>query len=102
MQNSFDIMKIDSDDSLLWVEAAESFDAAKDRVLEFMYGSPGEYIVFDQETKQLLALFSPRPEWSPLDSDLASVEETLIPADVPTFEEPFESPYFQTVPSVVM
>jgi len=29
MQNSFDIMKIDSDDSLLWVEAAESFDEAK-------------------------------------------------------------------------
>ena len=98
MQNSFDIMKIDSDDSLLWVEAAESFDAAKDRVLEFMYGSPGEYIVFDQETKQLLALFSPRPEWSPSDLDLASVEETLIPADLPLVDEP----YFQPVPSEVM
>jgi len=98
MQNSFDIMKIDSDDSLLWVEAAESFDAAKDRVLEFMYGSPGEYIVFDQETKQLLALFSPRPEWSPLDLDLASVAETLIPADLPLVDEP----YFQPVPSEVM
>ena len=98
MQNSFDIMKINSDDSLLWVEAAESFDAAKDRALEFMYGSPGEYIVFDQETKQLLALFSPRPEWSPLDLDLASVEETLIPAALPLVDEP----YFQPIPSEVM
>ncbi len=60
MQNSFDIMKVDGDESLIWVEAAEDLSAAKVRVWELLFGSPGEYIVFNQETKQLVAHFSAR------------------------------------------
>lgn len=68
MENSFDIMKVLSDDSLAWLEAAEELSAARIRVWELLADSPGEYIVFNQETKTLVAHFSihetPQvPEW---------------------------------------
>ena len=68
MENSFDIMKVLADDSLAWMEAAEELSAARLRVWELLADSPGEYIVFNQETKTLVAHFSiheaPQvPEW---------------------------------------
>jgi hypothetical protein len=66
--NPFDIIKVLSDDSLAWVEAAEELSAARLRVWELLADSPGEYIVFNQETKTLVAHFSihetpPIPGW---------------------------------------
>jgi hypothetical protein len=58
VKNSFDIMKVLSDDSLAWLEAAEELSAARIRVWELLADSPGEYIVFNQETKTLVAHFS--------------------------------------------
>jgi len=68
VENPFDIMKVLSDDSLAWLEAAEELSAARLRVWELLADSPGEYIVFNQETKTLVAHFSihetPQiPEW---------------------------------------
>lgn len=68
MENPFDIIKVLSDDSLAWLEAAEELSAARLRVWELLADSPGEYIVFNQETKTLVAHFSihetPQvPEW---------------------------------------
>ena len=66
--NPFDIIKVLADDSLAWVEAAEELSAARIRVWELLADSPGEYIVFNQQTKTLVAHFSihetPQiPEW---------------------------------------
>ena len=91
MQNPFDIMKIENDESLVWVEAADSFDAAKTRVWELMFGCPGEYIVYNQETKELLSLFSPKPVVSSFD----------IPDDMPFVLQETEN-FLQAVPSEIM
>ena len=61
-------MKVQSDDSLAWLEAAEELSAARLRVWELLADSPGEYIIFNQETKTLVAHFSiheapQTPEW---------------------------------------
>ena len=68
LENPFDIMKVRSDDSLAWLEAAEELSAARIRVRELLADSPGEYIIFNQETKTLVAHFSihealQTPEW---------------------------------------
>jgi hypothetical protein len=68
LENPFDIMKVRSDDSLAWLEAAEELSAARIRVRELLADSPGEYIIFNQETKTLVAHFSiheapQMPEW---------------------------------------
>jgi len=78
LENPFDIMKVLSDDSLAWLEAVEELSAARIRVWELLADSPGEYIVFNQETKTLVAHFSiheapQTPEWWRQDDD--SLEE---------------------------
>ena len=95
--NPFDIIKVLSDDSLAWVEAAEELSAARLRVWELLADSPGEYIVFNQETKTLVAHFSiheaPQvPEWWRREDDYV---ETLQPAvaaieDDAEFDEDYE------------
>ena len=83
--NPFDIIKVLTDDSLAWVEAADDLSSARLRVWELLADSPGEYIVFNQETKTLVAHFSMHeapqvPEWWRRDDDYV---ETLQPAAVP-------------------
>ena len=78
LENPFDIMKVLSDDSLAWLEAVEELSAARIRVWELLADSPGEYIIFNQETKTLVAHFSiheapQTPEWWRQDDD--SLEE---------------------------
>ena len=78
--NPFDIIKVLSDDSLAWVEAAKELTTARLRVWELLAGSPGEYIVFNQQTKTLVAHFSIHqapeiPEWWRREDDY----ETLLP-----------------------
>jgi len=80
--NPFDIIKVLSDDNLAWVEAVKELSAARLRVWELLADSPGEYIVFNQQTKTLVAHFSihetPQvPEWWRREDDSM---ETLQPA----------------------
>ena len=91
MENSFDIMKVLADDSLAWMEAAEELSAARLRVWELLADSPGEYIVFNQETKTLVAHFSiheaPQvPEWWRHEDDCVEDPEPAT-APVDTFDD---------------
>jgi hypothetical protein len=85
VENSFDIMKVLSDDSLAWLEAAEELSAARIRVWELLADSPGEYIVFNQETKTLVAHFSihetPQvPEWWRQEDDNVETPQPAVAA----------------------
>ena len=85
MKNPFDIIKVLADDSLAWVEAAEELSAARVRVWELLADSPGEYIVFNQETKTLVAHFSiheapQTPEWWRREDDCVDELQPAIPA----------------------
>lgn len=98
MENSFDIMKVLADDTLAWVEAAEELSAARVRVWELLADSPGEYIVFNQETKTLVAHFSiheapQTPEWWRRDDDCVDELQPAIPA--------FEDDYLEELQPVV-
>jgi hypothetical protein len=84
-QHPFDIIKILSDDRLQWLETAEELKAARLRVWELLADSPGEYIVFNQETKTLVAHFSIQeapqiPEWWRRDDDYAHIPHPAVPA----------------------
>jgi len=98
VKNPFDIIKVLADDSLAWVEAAEELSAARARVWELLVDSPGEYIVFNQETKTLVAHFSihegpQTPEWWRRDDDCADELQPAVPA--------FEDDYLEELQPVV-
>jgi hypothetical protein len=76
VENPFDIMKVLSDDRLTWVEAANELSAARRRICELLADSPGEYIVFNQETKQLVSHFT---AWEPVEPLLGLEEDVLQP-----------------------
>jgi hypothetical protein len=85
VENAFDIMKVLSDDSLAWLEAAKELSAARLRVWELLADSPGEYIVFNQETKTLVAHFSihetPQiPEWWRQEDECGETSQPAIAA----------------------
>lgn len=46
----FDILKIDDNGELLWVEAAPDLDTAKERVRAMGSASPGRYVILSQRT----------------------------------------------------
>ena len=74
VENPFDIMKVLNDDRLTWVEAANELSAARLRICELLADSPGEYIVFNQETKQLVSHFT---AWEPVQPLLGLEDEVL-------------------------
>jgi hypothetical protein len=102
VKNQFDIMKVLSDDTLAWLEAAEELSAARLRVWELLADSPGEYIVFNQETKTLVAHFSihetPQiPEWWRQEDDYVETPQPAVAAPVvassaddSTFDDDFD------------
>jgi hypothetical protein len=85
VENPFDIIKVLTDDSLAWLEAAQELSAARVRVWELLADSPGEYIVFNQETKTLVAHFSihEAPEtsqwWAADDEPLEELQPAVLP-----------------------
>ena len=85
MENSFDVIKVDVDETLIWVEAAGDLTSAKIRARELVCCSPGEYLVFDQGTQEIVALFTPRSEAE--QAYLASRE-----AGLETYSETFLEP----------
>jgi hypothetical protein len=85
VENTFDIMKVLSDDRLAWLEAAEELSAARMRVWELLADSPGEYIIFNQETKTLVAHFSIHepvqiPEWWRQEDDYVETPQPALAA----------------------
>lgn len=83
MRNPIDIIRVQSDETLLWMEAADNLTDAKFRARELILNSPGEYIVYDRETQRLISLFSPRP--SRLPSDLLEFDQQTISASLESF-----------------
>jgi hypothetical protein len=54
-----DIFKTDSDGSILWRGAVETFVAARARIHTLALSSPGEYLIFDQYTGQRILVAMP-------------------------------------------
>ncbi len=50
----YDILKKDALGNPIWVEAVEDLRKASVRIDELALRSPGEYIVFNQRTKQIV------------------------------------------------
>ena len=50
----FDILKKDNA-NLVWVEAAHDLEIAKARIRELVATSKGDYVVFDQRTRKIVA-----------------------------------------------
>jgi hypothetical protein len=50
-----DVMRKQNDGSLIWIEAAQSVEIAKSRINTFARTAPGEYVIFDQTTQQVVA-----------------------------------------------
>ena len=50
---AFDILKKDAA-ALVWVEAVHDLELAKQRIKELSARSHGEYVVFDQRTRQIV------------------------------------------------
>ena len=51
---AYDILKKDAAD-MVWVEAVHDLQTAKLRVKELAAGSHGEYVIFDQRTRKIVA-----------------------------------------------
>jgi hypothetical protein len=88
VENSFDVIKVDVDETLIWIEAAESLTSAKIRARELVSWSPGEYLVFDQGTQELVATFSPRSE---TEQACIASRETPLEDDSESLLEPSSS-----------
>ena len=50
----YDILKKDNA-NLVWVEAAQDLEIAKARIRELVAASKGDYVVFDQRTRKIVA-----------------------------------------------
>ena len=62
MQPQFDILKIHIDGNPLWVEAAETLDAAKTRVKELLMLDPAtEFVIFNQQAQETISVKSDAP-----------------------------------------
>jgi hypothetical protein len=57
MVATYDILKKDAT-ALVWVEAVQDLQTARLRVMELMAASEGEYVIFDQCTRRIVAEFS--------------------------------------------
>ncbi len=53
----YDILKKDSVGAPIWLEAVRDLDTAKKRVAELAKNSPGEYVVFCEQTSQIVDEF---------------------------------------------
>jgi hypothetical protein len=51
----FDILRHHDDGSFAWVESADDLSAAQVRLHQLCSEFPGEYVVFDQGTEQIVA-----------------------------------------------
>jgi hypothetical protein len=65
MRAPFDLFKKDGEESFVWLEAARDLSTAKMRLWELSCRTPGEYLVFDHGSAQIIERVSndsTRPE----------------------------------------
>ncbi len=55
MESFFDILEKTDEVNSRWLEAARDLQSAKSRIEERQALSPGEYVVFDPRTQQIVA-----------------------------------------------
>ena len=58
---SYDILKKDAA-ALVWVQAMDNLELAKLRIRELAARSDGEYVIFDQRTRQIVDRFTSRAD----------------------------------------
>jgi hypothetical protein len=54
MQTAYDLLRRDSEGNFAWLEAANDLAAARIRLQELASRAPGKYVLFDQQTQQVL------------------------------------------------
>jgi hypothetical protein len=62
MHSPFDILKKKPEGSFRWFEAVDDLESANIRIKELVALSPGEYVVFDQRTHNVI-LTGPSGFW---------------------------------------
>jgi hypothetical protein len=55
MKSPFDILEKIDEVNFRWLEAAQDLQSAKSRIEERQGVSPGEYVIFDRRTQQIVA-----------------------------------------------
>ena len=55
----YDIVRKESEKAIYWLEGAPELSVAKSRVAELLSFWPGEYQIFDLQTKQMVFTVSP-------------------------------------------
>ena len=55
MKSDFDILEKIDEVNFRWLEATQDVQSAKSRIEERQALSPGEYVVFDRHTQQIVA-----------------------------------------------
>jgi hypothetical protein len=56
MIDPFDILRVEEDGSVLWLETAPSLEKAKSRVEELASSSPFEYMIFSHQTQAQIVI----------------------------------------------
>jgi hypothetical protein len=56
MSGLFDIFKMDDIRTTVWVDSASTLDDAKASVKKMMLEAPGEYVIFNQTTRDRLLI----------------------------------------------
>ena len=54
MKTPYDLLRRDSQGNFAWLEAASDLSAARLRLQELASRAPGKYLLFDQQTQQVL------------------------------------------------
>jgi hypothetical protein len=54
MRSSLDLFRRNNDGKFIWLEAGEDLKAAKLRLQELSAGAPGEYLLFDRSSAQII------------------------------------------------
>ena len=59
MESLFDILKKVDTVNFRWIAVARSLQAAQAQIEELQQSSPGDYVVFDQRTQQIVVNLNP-------------------------------------------
>jgi hypothetical protein len=80
----YDIVRAESEKSIIWLEGASDFNAARTRVSQLISFWPGKYQIYDLKTKQVVldtdSDLGRMPASNPTEiSDLVTAEAAQIP-----------------------
>jgi hypothetical protein len=80
----YDIVRAESEKSIIWLEGASDFEKARFRVSQLISFWPGKYQIYDLKTKQVVldtdSAFGRMPASNPTEiSELVTAEVTQIP-----------------------